>query len=71
MCLGVSLISSIDVSPKKTSIYTYMYIYTFELHYILGIFEGDFQLQFRAKVKYYKSYGTKKVLTYEICLVTY
>lgn len=37
MCLGVSLISSIDISPRKTSIYTYMYVHTFELHYIIGI----------------------------------
>lgn len=51
-------------SQENKYIYTYMYIYTFGLHYIFGIFEGDFHLQFRAKVKYYKSYVTKQVLTY-------
>lgn len=58
-------------SQENKYICSYMCIYTFGHLYILAIFEGDFHLQFRATVKYYKSYGTKQALTYEICLVTY
>lgn len=50
-CRGVYLISSMNVSPKKTS--AVPFVCAFKLHYIPGISEGDFSLQFRAKMKYY------------------
>jgi len=56
-CLAVQLISSVNVSSKKTSVVPFVHAWRIcvmcKLLYMPGIFEGDLSLQCRAKMNSY------------------